>query len=87
MSSKQFGGKLNFSTIKNFLPYGGILWLYNKGPIDISVWRYIFQIIQMLQVEPKKIHDIVQLRNSDGKYDIYRIAHLPVDIKIQHGLL
>jgi len=47
----------------------------------------LFQVIQILQVEPKKIHDIVQHRNSDGKYDIYRIAHLPVDIKIQHGLL
>ena len=47
----------------------------------------MFQVVQMLRVEPKRIHDVVQHTNSNGKYDIYRIAHLPVDIKIQHGLL
>ena len=47
----------------------------------------LFQIIEMLQISPQKIHSVVEQRNTDGRYDLHKIIHLPIDIKAQHGLL
>ncbi|XP_065909819.1 uncharacterized protein [Dysidea avara] len=44
-------------------------------------------IIEILQISPQKIHSVVEQRNADGKYDLHKIIHLPIDIKAQHGLL